>query len=87
MKKKPKPKPVHHHKRITLRRLLEDFMALSQTVLAALDAEDQKIADLSKKVDDFIATHQGNSAADDQAVVDRVTAQGAAVDAISAKLV
>jgi hypothetical protein len=87
MKKKQKPKHIHHHKRITLRTLLEDFMALSQTVVAALDAEDQKIADLSQKVDAFIASHQSNSAADDQAVVDRVTAQGAAVDAISAKLV
>ncbi len=61
-------------------------MALSATVLAALDAEDQKIAALSTKVDDFIATHQSNSAADDQAIVDRVTAQGSAVDAIAAKL-
>ena len=61
-------------------------MALSQTVQAALDAQDVKIAALSQKVDDFVASHQGN-AADEQAIVDRLTKQGASVDAIAAKLV
>lgn len=61
-------------------------MAVAANVTTALDAQDQKIADLSTKVDQFLATHQGNSEADAQAVVDRVTAQGAAVDAVAAKL-
>ena len=91
----PKPrKPVHHRKRhhthtelVELVIALEaQIMALSQSVTAALDAQDQKIADLGHKVDDFIATHQGN-AADDQAIVDRLAKQGAAVDALAAKLV
>jgi len=67
--------------------LEEQIMALSQTVTDALAAADAKIAALDTKVDAFIAAHQGNSAADDQAVVDALAKQGAAVDAISAKLV
>ncbi len=51
-----------------------------------LDSEDQKIADFGKKLDDFIATHQGNQAADDAALVARLDTQGQAIDAASAKL-
>jgi hypothetical protein len=61
-------------------------MALDQTVTDALTAQDAKIADLAAKVDAFIAAHQGNSAADNAAIVAAVQAQGAAVDAISGKL-
>jgi len=79
--------PHTHEELVELVIALEaQIMALSQTITAALDAQDQKIADLGHKVDDFIATHQGN-AADDQAIVDRLAKQGASVDAIAAKLV
>jgi len=67
--------------------LEEQIMALSQMVTDALAAQDQKIAALDTKVDAFIAAHQGNTAADDQAVVDALGKQGQAIDAISAKLV
>ncbi len=80
------PEHPHRHKRHTLRTVLELVMALSQSVSDALNAQDQKLAALATKVDEFIASHQSNSAADDQAIVDRMTPQGAAVDAISAKL-
>jgi hypothetical protein len=61
-------------------------MALDQTVTDALTAQDAKIADLAAKVDAFIASHQGSSAADNAAIVAAVQAQGTAVDAISSKL-
>ncbi len=61
-------------------------MALSASVTAALDAQDQKLADLGHKVDDFIASHPGSNPADDQAIVDRVVKQGQTVDAMAAKL-
>ncbi len=66
--------------------LENQIMALSQTVIDALAAQDQKIADAAAKVDAFIAAHQSNSAADDQAIVDALGKQGASVDAIAAKL-
>ena len=80
--------PHHHHPRkpLTLETLEKLIMAVSQLVTDALAAQDAKIASLSQKVDDFIAAHQSNSAADDAAIVDRVNAQGAAVDQIAAKL-
>ena len=81
----PRRRHDHHHPP-TNRELERIIMALSQTVQAALDAQDVKIAALSQKVDDFVASHQGN-AADEQAIVDRLTKQGASVDAIAAKLV
>jgi hypothetical protein len=62
------------------------LMALDTTVTDALAAQDAKIADLAAKVDAFIAAHQGNSAADNAAIVAAVQAQGTAVDAISSKL-
>ncbi len=62
------------------------IMAVDQTVTDALAAQDQKLADLSKKVDDFIASHQSNSAADNASIVSSVQAQGSVVDGISAKL-
>ncbi len=90
--KKPRKTPYpgeHHHRRrkpLTLCELQELIMAVAQTVTDALAAQDAKIADLSTKVDTFIATHQGNADADNAEIVNRVTAQGAAVDAIAAKL-
>jgi hypothetical protein len=78
---------THEHLVNAILELEEQIMALSQTVTDALAAQDAKIADAAAKVDAFIAAHQGNSAADDQAVVDALAKQGAAVDAISAKLV
>jgi hypothetical protein len=62
------------------------IMAVDQTVTDALAAQDAKIADLSTKVDAFIAAHQGTSAADNAAIVAAVQAQGQAVDAVAAKL-
>lgn len=62
------------------------LMALSKTVTDALDSTDAKLAAESAKIDAFIAAHQGTSAADEQALVDRLTAQGAVVDANAAKL-
>lgn len=61
-------------------------MALSQRLTDALAAQDEKIATNDRKVDEFIASHQGTSAADEQAVVDRLSAQGQALDATAAKL-
>ncbi len=84
------PEHRHRHHRpigpLTLLLLEEWIMALSQVVTDKLDSEDQKIADFGKKLDDFIATHQGNQAADDAALVARLDAQGQAIDAASAKL-
>lgn len=66
---------------------LEVFiMALDTRVTDALAAQDQKIADLSTKVDAFVASHQGQSDADVAELVGRVQAQGSAVDAVAAKL-
>jgi hypothetical protein len=62
------------------------LMALSKTVTDALDSNDAKLAAESAKIDAFIAAHQGTSAADEQALVDRLNAQGAVVDANAAKL-
>jgi hypothetical protein len=91
-----KPRRMHKHPERELRTLehiiafaleLElRLMAVDQTVTDALAAQDQKLSDLSKKVDDFIASHQSNSAADNASIVSSVQAQGTAVDAISSKL-
>lgn len=93
----PTRKPTHHHHDRELHTLehviafileLEtQIMANDARVTAALDAQDAKIADLSTKVDAFIASHQGQSEADVAELVGRVNAQGAAVDAVAAKLV
>ncbi len=61
-------------------------MALDQTVTDAIAAQDKKLADLAATVDAFIASHQGTSAADSAAVVAAFQSEGAAVDAIAAKL-
>jgi hypothetical protein len=79
--------PHHPHKPLSLETLKELIMAISQSVAAALDAQDVTLAALSKKVDDFIAAHPPVDPADDAAVVARVEAQGKAVNDISAKLV
>jgi len=96
-KSKPETHHAHHGRARELRTLAhvleflieleEQIMAVSQKVSDALAAQDQKISDLSAKVDAFVASHQSASAADDQAVTDKLAAQGAAVDAIAAKLV
>ncbi len=62
------------------------IMALASQVTDALAAQDAKLANLSTEIDMFISTHQGQSAADVAALVERVTAQSAAVDAVVAKL-
>lgn len=83
---KPPHTPKPRHGKHSLRALEKLIMAVSQTVTDALDAQDRKIADLSQKVDDFVASHSGSNPADDQAIVDRLVKQGASVDAIAAKL-
>lgn len=90
------PRRTHHHGDRELHTheavvafLLEleiKFMAVSQKVTDALAAQDAKISEIDQKVDAFIANHQTNSDADDQVVVDRLTAQGQALDSIGAKL-
>lgn len=66
--------------------LEEQIMAVDARITDAQAALDGKIADLSKKVDDFIASHTANTEADVQAIVSKTTDEGAAVDAIGAKL-
>jgi cell division protein FtsB len=61
-------------------------MAVDQKIVDAQAALDSKIAALDAKVDAFVAAHSANSAADVQAVVDKLTAEGAALDATAAKL-
>ena len=89
----PKPrKPVHHRKHhhthaelVELVIALEtQIMALSTAVSAKFDENDQKLTDLSHKVDDFIAA--GGSTANDAEVIARLTKQAQSVDAIAAKL-
>jgi hypothetical protein len=64
------------------------IMAIDARILDALAANDAKIADVSAKVDAFIAAHPaGQSEADVVDLVGKVQAQGAAVDAVAAKLV
>lgn len=81
----------HHHDDediiTTILRLERFIMAISQSVSDALDRQDQKLAEVSRKVDDFIAAHPPVDPADNDAIVARLSAQGQALDAISAKLV
>ncbi len=66
--------------------LEEHIMAVDKSVTDALAAQDAKLADLSAKVDAFIAAHQTNSAADNASIVSSVNAQGSVVDGIAGKL-
>lgn len=92
-KKLSPPKTSHHRVLKTLAHAIEFLfeleqkqMALDQRILDAQAALDGKIADLNTKVDAFIASHQTNTEADVQAIVSKTTDEGAAVDAIGAKL-
>ncbi len=66
--------------------LEQNDMALDQRILDAQTALDGKIADLNAKVDAFVASHTANTEADVQAIITKTTEEGAAVDAIGAKL-
>ncbi len=87
--RKPRRKHKHddcHDDEIkTILQLERLIMALAQTVQDALSAQDAKLADLSAKVDTFIAGG-GNTSADNAAIVQHLQAQGVTVDQIAAKL-
>ena len=63
-----------------------DHMTLAQTITDALLAQDAKIADLSMKVDSFLAAQQTNTDEETAAILAHVKAEGDALDAIAAKL-
>ncbi len=92
-KKSITPKTSHRRVLKTLAHAIEFLfeleqkqMALDQRIVDAQAALDGKIKDLDAKVDAFVASHTANTETDVQAIVDKTTAEGAAVDAVAAKL-
>lgn len=65
-------------------------MAIANTVNIALETNETKIAEVDAKLDAFIAAHPDtppvDNSGDNQAIVDRLTAQAQSLDKIAAKL-